>query len=84
MIGSDFGNEKFPVMKRCSECGEKIRAHTMCLVSRNRDGKNKKIVCSEHCRLDFDDRFWQGRADLREFKEGDGEKKNDQAKEKEN
>lgn len=68
LIGSSgcFGAEKFSRTKRCSECGEGIPANTECLVSRDRQGKNKKIVCSDECRRCFDDRFWQELADKRE------------------
>lgn len=79
MIGSDFNIEQFSRAKRCSECLKKISVNTKCLVSRDRNGKNKKIVCSENCRLEFDDRYWQHRVDRRKFKEGNRRRKNDQA-----
>ena len=67
MIGSDFAWETFDRKRRCSECGTRGRRM---LVSRRGPGPKqvKKIVCSEPCRLDFDDAYWQERADHREAK----------------
>lgn len=67
MIGSDFAWEETLKSRRCSECG--TRGHRM-LVSRRGPGPRqvKKIVCSESCRLAFDDVYWQGRADETEEK----------------
>lgn len=64
MIGSDFVWEETPAGSRrqCSECGTR---HRKMLVSR-RNGRVKKVVCSEECRVDFDDAYWQHRADQRE------------------
>ena len=62
MIGSDFIGEPSPRSCRCSECGGKISMGDLRLVSR-RGGVVKKIICSEDCRLTFDDRIWQEFAD---------------------
>ena len=67
-IGSDFIWAAVNHMTRCSECEEKIPAGTMALVS-IRNEKVQKRVCSEDCRLEFDSRFWQGRARERRLKE---------------
>ncbi len=65
MIGSDFVTESSPRYCRCSECNKKIPKGERRLVSQ-RGGVVKKIVCSEDCRLTFDDRIWQEFADKRE------------------
>jgi len=57
MIGSDFQPRVYPHVIRCSECGRKIAAGETALAS-IREGKVKKIVCSEDCRQEFDARFW--------------------------
>ena len=65
LAGSDFVVELAPRGFRCSQCGLYFsKGHTV-LVAR-RDGFGRKRVCSEECRLDFDDAFWQDRADRRE------------------
>jgi len=58
MIGSDFITKTYDHVVRCSECGKKILKGEQALVS-IRDGEVKKRVCSESCRLTFDDRFWR-------------------------
>lgn len=55
MIGSDFKWKTYEHSVRCSECSQKSRAM---LVS-ERNGKVLKRLCSEECRLEFDNRFWQ-------------------------
>ena len=64
LIGSDFMPEISECKTRCSECRRKIEAGQTALVSR-RFGKVQKRVCSEECRLTFDDKFWQGKAHAR-------------------
>lgn len=64
-LGSDFVPMKSQFAKKCSECGVTYPAGFEWLVSA-RHGKVMKRVCSEKCRQDFDDRFWQARADQRE------------------
>ena len=58
MIGSDFVKRVETRMVRCSECGKKILSGETSLVSMKR-GKVAKRVCSEECRMVFDDAFWQ-------------------------
>jgi hypothetical protein len=58
MIGSDFVEHIETSMVYCSECGKKIRPGEKSLCS-IRGGKVKKRVCSEDCRLEFDNGFWQ-------------------------
>lgn len=60
-IGSDFVEEVAEHNVRCSECRLLIVGGQTCLVSR-KDGKVKKRVCGENCRLEFDARFWQNAA----------------------
>jgi hypothetical protein len=53
---------------KCGECGGVIRSGHSMLTARNpHTGKVAKRVCSHECRLDFDDRFWQDKADKREY-----------------
>jgi len=59
LIGSDFQPKPYAYTVRCSECGKKIAASIAVLVS-IKDGKVKKRVCGEDCRLTFDDHFWRG------------------------
>lgn len=63
-IGSDFITRVAMKAAKCSECGRQIPAGTRELVS-IRKGKVQKRVCSEDCRLEFDARFWEQRADDR-------------------
>jgi hypothetical protein len=58
MIGSDFIERVESKLVYCSECGRKIRPGEKSLCSM-RGGKVIKRVCSEECRKDFDDAFWQ-------------------------
>ena len=58
MIGSDFVEIKNPYTRRCGECGRKVRLGEPILAS-IKGGQVKKYVCSENCRLQFDNRFWQ-------------------------
>ena len=60
-IGSDFQRVKQEHSTICSECGSGIPAGGIALES-VRDGKCHKRVCSEECRLEFDNRYWQERA----------------------
>ncbi len=66
-IGSDFQRVKQEHRTICSECGADIPAGGIALES-IRGGKCRKRVCSEDCRLEFDNRYWQERAALRERK----------------
>lgn len=61
LIGSDFQPEALTYNRRCSECGKKMQKGDNVLVSR-RFGKVQKRVCSEECRLEFDNNYWQERA----------------------
>ena len=67
LIGSkgSFILSRYSKTSRCSECGKKIPAHTIALVS-TRFGRVVKRVCSDECREMFDDWYWQERADARE------------------
>lgn len=65
MIGSDFVEHAETATVYCSECGKKIRPGESSLCSL-RGGKVQKRVCSEKCRQDFDDAFWQSVADERQ------------------
>lgn len=69
LIGNDFITVFAVRSCRCSECGKTIRKGEHCLES-HRFGKLQKRVCSEDCRLAFDDHFWQGKADDREARHG--------------
>ena len=51
---------------KCSECQKEIPAHSYALVS-HQQGRVVKRVCSDGCRVTFDDRFWQERADDRQW-----------------
>jgi len=62
MIGSDFQAAIAPRTYLCTECGQRYRAGSLCLVA-IRGGKVKKRVCSEDCRQTFDDQFWQQRSE---------------------
>ncbi len=66
LIGSNFTTQISNGQVRCSECGERIEKGKKCLVS-IQNGRVKKRVCSESCRLDFDDSYWQGKADERQL-----------------
>ncbi len=57
--------------RTCSECKRTIGVGEKVLVStyQSKYGENYKYVCSEDCRLSFDNRFWQSRA----FKVDQGE-----------
>jgi hypothetical protein len=61
LIGNDFKPVVQAKTTRCSECGHKIQKGATALESR-RFGKCQKRVCSEQCRQDFDDAYWQERA----------------------
>ena len=67
VIGSKsrFVEDRCERTRRCSECGKKIPAGSMSLIGIRR-GRVVKRVCSEECRKNFDDSYWQGRADWRE------------------
>ena len=69
MIGSDFKVEVNPHTRKCSECSGRIVKGAQMLVSK-RYGKVQKCVCSEECRIAFDDDYWQERVDARERREG--------------
>lgn len=66
LIGSNFTTQISNGNVRCSECGERIPKGLECLVS-IQNGRVQKRVCSESCRLDFDDRYWQEKADERKL-----------------
>ena len=51
---------------KCSECLKKIPAHSYALTA-FRGSRVVKRVCSDGCRETFDDRYWQERADDREW-----------------
>ncbi len=61
LIGSDFVAVFQKKRTRCSECQSVIETGEAAFES-IRDGKCKKRVCSERCRLAFDDAFWQAAA----------------------
>ena len=52
MIGSDFTKMTSAVRRRCSECGREIPVGGDMLAS-VKNGKVKKVVCSEACRYDL-------------------------------
>jgi hypothetical protein len=58
-IGSDFTPIHAKLKRRCSECSTVIEKGGPALAS-IKDGKIRKVVCSEACRVEFDARFWQG------------------------
>lgn len=66
LIGSDFVKVNASRPCHCSECGHHIAAGAQCLES-IRSGKVRKRVCSEDCRLTFDDNYWQEKAREREL-----------------
>jgi hypothetical protein len=59
MIGSDFVWIVNPYTRRCGECHKKVEKGERIMAS-IKGGKVKKYVCSEDCRLEFDNEFWQG------------------------
>ena len=61
----DFEVEVLKLAASCSECHRKKGAGQTMLVSK-RNGQVKKRVCSEECRQDFEDWYWQEIADDRE------------------
>jgi hypothetical protein len=65
LIGSDFIERVETRTVYCSECGRKIHTgeRSLCSIRKN---KVKKRVCSENCRMEFDDGIWQEFADNRE------------------
>jgi len=60
-IGSDFITRPAAKRTKCSECGRNIAEGLPEMVS-IRKGKVQKRVCSNECRLEFDNRYWQDRA----------------------
>lgn len=69
LIGSDFVPHTIKYVKHCGECGYKMQVGYRALAS-IRDGKVKKIVCSEECRLEFDANFWAAAAARNSKKRG--------------
>lgn len=67
MIGSDFVEQVAKHGFACGECGGRIHPGMTYLAS-IKDGKVRKKVCGEDCRLTFDDRFWQAKAARRSRK----------------
>ena len=69
ILGSrrSFTEKKSPKARECGECHQRYPAGHIWLVS-IRKGKVMKRVCSEACRLEFDDRFWQDVADQRDMR----------------
>jgi len=61
LIGNDFVPVVQTKAARCSQCRAKIPKGATALES-HRFGKCQKRVCSEQCRQDFDDAYWQERA----------------------
>ena len=57
-IGSDFIVRMAARRTKCSECGRNIAEGFPEMVS-IRKGKVQKRVCSNECRLEFDNRYWQ-------------------------
>jgi hypothetical protein len=64
MIGNDFIEWTQLKTSRCSECNKVMLAGTKALAS-IRKGRVQKKICSEECRLVFDDKFWQSVAESR-------------------
>ena len=61
-----FHTETNTRRRRCSECRKWIFADNDMLASRRRpSGSLIKVVCSEDCRLEFEDRLFQALADRR-------------------
>jgi hypothetical protein len=58
LIGNDFITTTYLGKVRCSECGKVITAGQPVLVSQ-KNGKVRKRICGEECRLNFDARVWQ-------------------------
>lgn len=69
-IGSDFVPYALLSTRPCGECGGRMHKGDTVLASL-RNGKPQKIVCSENCRLEFDNYFWQEVARKRELGEKD-------------
>jgi len=57
-----FQSEKVHYERKCSECRKVIPGGTVSFASRI-GPKVLKVVCSEDCRLDFDQRYWENIAD---------------------
>lgn len=66
MIGTDFTIQVVAYRTRCGECKRTLSPGDTSLVS-IRGGKVRKRVCSETCRIAFDDHYWQGKAFTREY-----------------
>jgi hypothetical protein len=58
MIGNDFVPYLIKYARACGECDCKMPKGFTAMAS-IKDGKVKKIVCSETCRQEFDYRVWQ-------------------------
>lgn len=58
MIGSDFVTQVCKARFRCGECPHIVLPGDTYLAS-IKDGKMRKRVCSENCRLEFDARVWE-------------------------
>lgn len=58
MIGTDFKPIVLTSSRRCSECGKRLRCGETMLAS-IRNGRTRKLVCSENCRESFDLKFWE-------------------------
>ena len=57
-IGSDFVWAASARKVRCSECSRYIAPGVASLVS-IRNGRVQKRVCSDECRLEFENNYWQ-------------------------
>lgn len=57
-----FVSEIAERMTKCSECLQAIAKGATVLRSRSKSGHNCKTICSESCRLDFDDRYYRTKA----------------------
>ena len=56
LIGSDFTEKTYGISKTCSECLRRFPPDHVWLVS-IRNGRVRKRVCSEECRMKFDDEY---------------------------
>lgn len=75
LIGSrsDFAPETLWRNWTCGECWRFYERGKIVLVSR-RNGRVRKIVCSEACREEFEQRFWEGKAAVRAYTKGEEER----------
>ena len=66
---SSFTVEVLDKNRACLNCRKTIRRGEQALVTRWSDGFGRKtsVLCDEECWRDYDDRYWQAKADENRF-----------------